>query len=97
MLDESQTGIKITREISTASCADDATVMAESKEESKSLWMRVKEESEKAGLQLSIKHTHTHTHTKIMAFSSITSWQIDRGISGNSHGFYVHGLQNHCR
>ena len=49
------------REISTTACADDATVMAESKEESKSLWMRVKEESEKAGLQLSIKHTHTHT------------------------------------
>ena len=51
--------------------ADDATLMAESKEELKSLLMRVKEESEKAGLKLNIKKT------KIMASSSITSWQME--------------------
>ena len=52
--------------------------MAESKEEIKSLLMRVKEESEKAGLKLNIQKT------KIMASGPITSWQIDRGKSGNS-------------
>ena len=71
-LEEAQAGIKITRRnINTLRYADDTTLMAESKEELKSLLMKVKEESEKAGLTLNIQKT------KIMAFSPITSWQID--------------------
>ena len=71
-LDEAQTGIKISgRNIDNLRYADDTTLMAESKEELKSLLMKVKEESEKAGLKLSIQKT------KIMASGPITSWQID--------------------
>ena len=71
-LDESQTGIKIAgRNINNLRYADDITLMAESEEELKSLLMRVKEESEKAGLKLNIQKM------KIMASSPITSWQID--------------------
>ena len=71
-LDEAQTGIKIARRnINNLICADDTTLMAESEEELKSLLMRVKEESEKAGLKLSIQKT------KIMASGPITSWQIE--------------------
>ena len=71
-LDEAQTGIKIAgRNISNLRYADDATVMAESEEELKSLLMKVKEESEKVGLKLSIQKT------KIMASCPITSWQMD--------------------
>ena len=71
-LDEAQAGIKIARRnISELRYADDTTLMAESEEELKSLLMKVREESEKAGLKLSIQKT------KIMASSSITSWQID--------------------
>ena len=66
-----QAGIKIVRRNNNLRYADDATVMTESKEELKSLWMKVKEESEQAGLKLSIQKT------KIMASSPITSWQID--------------------
>ena len=70
-LDEAQAGIKIpTRNISNLRYADDTTLMAES-EELKSLLMKVKEESEKVGLKLSIKKT------KIMASGPITSWEID--------------------
>ena len=70
-LDEAQPGIQITgRNISNLRYADDTTHMAES-EELKSLLMKVKEESEKVGLKLNIQKT------KIMASSSITSWQID--------------------
>ena len=70
-LDEAQAGIKIVgRNISNLKYADDTTVMAESKEELKSL-LKVKEESEKAGLKLNIQKT------KIMASGPITSWQID--------------------
>ena len=70
-LDEAQAGIKIAgRNISNLKYADDTTLMAES-EELKSLLMKVKEESEKAGLKLNIQET------KIMASSPITSWQID--------------------
>ena len=70
-LDEAQAGIKIARKnINNLRYADDTTLVAES-EELKSLLMRVKEESEKIGLQLNIQKT------KIMAFSPITSWQID--------------------
>ena len=61
-LDESQAGIKIARRnINNLRYADDTTLMAESEEELKSLLMRVKEETEKSGLELNIKHTHTHT------------------------------------
>ena len=71
-LDEAQAGIKIAgRNIKNLRYADDTTLMAESKEELKSLLMKVKEESEKVGLKLNIQKT------KIMASSSITSWQID--------------------
>ena len=71
-LEETQAGIKIAgRNISNLRYADDTTLMAESEEELKSLWMKVKEESEKVGLKLNIQKT------KIMAPSSITSWQID--------------------
>ena len=67
-MDESQTGIKIAgRNISNLRYADDTTLMAESKEELKRLLVRVKEESEKAGLKLNIQKT------KIMTFSLITS------------------------
>ena len=72
-LDESQAGIKIARRnINSLRYADDTTLMAESEEELKSLWMRVKEESEEAGLKLNIEKT------KIMVSSPITSWQMDR-------------------
>ena len=71
-VDEAQAGIKIARRnINNLGYADDTTLMAESEEELKSLLMKVKEESEKAGLKLKIKKT------KIMASSPITSWQID--------------------
>ena len=71
-LDEAQAGIKISgRNISNFRYADDTTLMAESEEELKSLLMKVKEESEKAGLKLNIQKT------KIMASGPITSWQID--------------------
>ena len=78
-LDEAQTGIKIAgrerkiagRNINNLRYADDTILMAESKEELKSLLMKVKEESEKAGLKLNIQNT------KIMASGPITSWQID--------------------
>ena len=70
-LDEAQAGIKISgRNINILRYADDTTLMAESEEELKSLLMKVKEESEKVGLKLSIQKT------KIMASSPITSWQI---------------------
>ena len=65
--------------------------MVESEEQLKSLLMKVKEESEKAGLKLNIQKT------KIMASGSITSWQIDGGNNGNSDRIYFLGLQNHCR
>ena len=71
-LAEAQTGIKIAgRNINNLRYADDITLMAESEEELKSLLMKVKEESEKAGLKLSIQKT------KIMASGPSTSWQID--------------------
>ena len=71
-LDEAQAGIKIAgRNINNLRYADDTTLMAQSEEELKSLLMKVKEESEKAGLKLRIQKT------KIMASGPITSWQID--------------------
>ena len=71
-LDEAQAGLKIAgRNINNLKYVDDTTLIAESKEELKSLLMKVKEESEKVGLRLNIHKT------KIMASSAITSWQID--------------------
>ena len=71
-LDEAWAGVKIARRnINNLRYADDTTLMAESKEELKSLLMKVKEESEKAGLKLNIQKT------QIMASGPITSWQID--------------------
>ena len=69
---------------------DDRTLKAESKEELKSLLMKVKEESEKAGLKLSIQKTN------IMASGSITSWQIDVETMETVTDYFI-GLQNHCR
>ena len=75
MLVEAQAGNKIAgRNISNLRCADDTTLMAECEEDLKSLLMKGKEESEKAGLKLNIQKT------KIMASSPITSWQIDGEI-----------------
>ena len=72
-MDEAQAGIKISRRnINNLRYADDTTLMAESEEELKSLLIKVKEESEKAGLKLNIQKT------KVMASGPITSWQIDR-------------------
>ena len=87
-LDEVQAGIKIARRnTNNLRYADDTTLMAES-EELKSLLMKVKEESEKAGLKLNIQKT------KIIASSLITSWQID-GEKVETVREYIFGLQNH--
>ena len=91
-VEEAQAGIKITkRNINNLRYADDTTLMAESEEELKSLLMKVKEESEKVGLKLSIQKT------KIMASGPITSWQIDGDIVKTVADFIFGGLQNHCR
>ena len=87
-LNESQGGIKIARW--NIRYADDTTLMAEGKEELKSLLMKVQKDSEKAGLKLNIQET------TIMASGSITSWQIDGGRNEHSDRFYFLGLQNHC-
>ena len=90
-LDEARVEIKIAgRNISNLRYADDITFMAESEEELKGLLMKVKEESEKAGLKLNIKKT------KIIASGPITSWQID-GETMETVRDYFGGLQNHCR
>ena len=85
-LDEAQAEIKITgRNINNLRYADDTTLMVESKEEPKSLLMKVKEESEKVGLKLSIQKT------KIMASCPITSWQIDGETVETVAGFIFLG------
>ena len=90
-MEEAQARIKIARKnINNLRYADDTTLMAESEEELKSLLMKVKEESEKVGLNFSIQKT------KIMASGPITSWQID-GEIGNSGRLYFGGLQNPCQ
>ena len=71
--------------------AYDTTLMAESEEELKSLLMKMKEESEKVGLKLSIQKT------KIMASGLITSWEIDGETVGTVSDFIFIGLQTHCR
>ena len=90
-LHEAQEGIKIARRnINNLGYADDTTLMAEREEELKILLMKVKEESEKAGLKLNIQKT------KIMTSSLITLWQID-GEKMESERLSFFGLQNHCR
>ena len=90
-LDEAQAGIKITgRNINNLRCADDTTLLAES-EELKNLLMKVKEESEKAGLKLNIQKT------KIMASGPITFTASRWENSGNSVRLYFFGLKNHDR
>ena len=92
MLDEAQAGIKIARRnINNLRYTDDTTLMAEREEELKSLLMKVKEESEKAGLKLNIEKT------KIMASSSITSWQVDGETMETVTDFVFLGSKNHCR
>ena len=95
-LEEAQAGIKIAgRNINNLRYADGIILMAESEEELKSLLMKVKEESEKFGLKLSIQKT------KIMASGPITSWQIDWETMETVAAFiFFEGgvvLQNHCR
>ena len=93
-LDEAQTGIKVARRnINKFRYADDTTLVAEREEELKSLLMKVKEESEKAGLKLNIQKT------KIIASGPITSWQIDGETMETVTDFSGGGgrLQNHCR
>ena len=91
-LEEEQAGIKIARRnINNLRYADDTTLMAESKEELKILLMKVKEGSEKVGLNLNIQKT------KIVASGPITSWQIDGERVETVADFILGGLQNHCR
>ena len=88
-LDEAQDGIKIAgRNISNLRYADDTTLMAESKEELKSLLMKVKGESDKVGLNLNIQKT------KIMASGPITSWQIDGETMETVTGFIFLGSKS---
>ena len=102
-LEEAQAGIKVARRnINNLSYADDTTLTAESEEELKSLLMKVKEKSEKAGLKLNFQKT------KIMASGSITSWQIDRetmetvrdfilgGSKITADGDWLHEIKRHC-
>ena len=87
-LDKAQAGIKIARRnINNLRYADDTTLMAESEEDLKSLLMKVKEESEEAGLKVNVQKT------KIMASGPITSWQMDGETVESAH---VPGLQNQC-
>ena len=91
-LEEAQAGMKIAgRNINNLSYADVTTLMAESEEELKSLLMKVKEESEKVGLKLNIQKA------KIMASSSITSWQIDGETMETVTDFIFLASKNHCR
>ena len=90
-LDEAQTGIKISgRNINNFIFVGDTTLMAESEEELKSLLMKVKGESEKVGLKLTIQKT------KIMASAPITSWQIDEETMEIVADYFL-GFENHCR
>ena len=91
VLDEAQAGIKIARRnINNLRCADDTTLMAEGEEVLRSLLMKVKEESERAGLKLNIQKT------KIMVSNPITPQQIDGETMETVRDCFL-GLQNHCR
>ena len=88
-LDEAQAGIKIARRnINNLRYADDTTLMAESEEELKSLLMKVKEESERAGLKLNIQKLRSWSHHFML-----NRWENN----GNSDRLSFLGLQNHCR
>ena len=90
-LDEAKAGIQIAGgNINNFRYADDTILMAESKEELKSLLIKVKEESEKVGLKLNIQKS------KIMASGPITSWQIEEETMETMR-LYFGGFQNHCR
>ena len=90
-MDEAQAGIKISgKNINNFRYADETTLTAKSKEELKSLLMKVKEKNEKAGLKLNIQKM------QIMASGPITSWQID-GENVETVRFHSLGLQNQCR
>ena len=90
-LDEAQAKVKTAgRNINNLRYADDTTLTAESKEELKSLLMKVKEKSEKVGLKLNIQKT------KIMASGSITSWQVDGGKMETVQILFS-WVPNHCR
>ena len=90
-LEEARAGIKIVGiNINNLRYTDDTTLMTESKEELKSLLMKVKDEGEKVGLKLNIQKT------KIMASGPITSWHIN-GEAMETVTDYFLGLQNHCR
>ena len=91
-LEKAQAGIKNAgRNVNNLRYADDTTLMAESKEQLKSLLMKVKEESEKVGLKLNIQKM------KIMASGAITSWEIDGETVETVADFILGGLKNHCR
>ena len=91
-LEEAQTGIKIARRnINNLRNAGDTTLMAESKEELKSVLMKVKEEREKVGLKLNIQKM------KIMASGPITPWEIDGETVETVADFIFWGSKNHCR
>ena len=90
-LDEAEAGIKIAwRNINNPRYADNTTLMAENKEELTSL-LKVKEESEKAGLKLNIQKT------KLIASGPIASWQIDGETMETVTDFIFQGVQNHCK
>ena len=90
-LEEAEAGIKTAgRNINNLRYADDTTLMAESEEKLKSLFVKVKEESEKVGLKLNIQKT------KVMASGPTTSWQIDEETV-ETVADYFSELQNHCR
>ena len=91
-LDEAQAEIKTAGgNINNLRYADDTTLKTESEKELKSLLMKVKEESENAGLKLNIQKT------KIMASGPITSWEIDGETVETLSDFISRGLKNHCR
>ena len=91
-MDEAQAEIKISGgNISNLRYAEDTILMAESKEELKSLLVKVKEESQKVGLKLNIQET------KIMISGPITSWKIDGETVESVRLYFGGGLQNHCR
>ena len=91
-LDEAQARIKIAGRNNNLRYVDDTTLWAQSKEELKSLLMKVKEEREKVGLKLNIQKT------KIVASGPIISWQIDEEkMETAAYSIFFLGLQNHCR
>ena len=92
-LDEAQAGIKIAgRDINNLKYTDDTTLMSESKEELKNLLMKMKEESDKAGLKVNIQNAKTMDGIQSHHFMAKR-----RGKHGNSGRFYFLGLHNHCR